>query len=60
MDLNTRLDQSLDQIIKENRGQKQNKSQQQAKKRSKAKVGVTRQVSDISARLSTTGAAKPM
>ncbi|KAJ2055288.1 hypothetical protein GGI17_006690 [Coemansia sp. S146] len=63
MDLNTRLDQSLDQIIKESRGQKQGKAKPQqqaqagAKKRSKGKVAIAKQVSDISARLSATGGA---
>ncbi|KAJ2742123.1 hypothetical protein GGI20_004713 [Coemansia sp. BCRC 34301] len=71
MDLNTRLDQSLDQIIRENRNQRQAKSKSQAKaqvrvqpqakprNRAKAKVVVAKHVSDISSRLSTSGAAKP-
>ncbi|KAJ2057307.1 hypothetical protein GGH13_007355 [Coemansia sp. S155-1] len=65
MDLNTRLDQSLDQIIKESRGQKQAKAKPQqqaqagAKRRSKGKAAVAKQVPDISARLSATGATKP-
>ncbi|KAJ2334337.1 hypothetical protein GGI00_001902 [Coemansia sp. RSA 2681] len=69
MDLNTRLDQSLDQIIKENRNQRQVRPKPQAKAqaqpqaktktRSRAKVAVAKHVSDISSRLSTSGAAKP-